>query len=346
MKLNSFNLVLFLVFGATIGLSGCNNDADENHRQAENFPAITVKVAKVEKHIADNQVEVVGTVQAVEQAEIAAKISGNVINLKVGLGSRVQKGDLLLEIKAGEISAKLQQAEAQLEQAKRNLTREKNLLKKKAATPETVKSLEDQMRIALASHKEATTMLEYTRIVAPFTGIITRKLANTGDLATPGKPLLKIEEENNLQVLTDIPEAMILLVKKGDTLPVFIPSVNLSIQGQVAEIAPTADPHSRTAAIKLKIPTNKRLRSGQFARVTLTMTPAETLTIPSSALSSYGQMERVFVENDGKTQLRLVRSGARNKDRVEILSGLDENETVIIAENTPLIDGQSIIIQK
>lgn len=346
MRWNILTGALLLMGLATAGLSSCNNDTDDPRQHIENTPAITVKAAKVITSIAENQVEIVGTVQAVEKAEIAAKISGNIIHLEVDLGSRVEKGDLLLEIKAGEILAKLQLAEAQLEQAKRNLTREKNLLKKKAATAETVKSLEDQMRIARATHKEALTMLEYTRVVAPFTGIITRKLANVGDLATPGKPLLKMEEENNLQVLTDIPEAMILRVKKGDTLSVFIPSVDLSITGQVAEIAPTADPHSRTAPIKLKIPANSSLRSGQFARVTLAMTPTETLTIPSSALSAYGQMEIVYVENAGKAKLRLVRSGTKNQDRVEILSGLHENETVIILDNTPLLDGQPVIIQK
>ncbi len=335
----------FFVILTTIILGGCKNDAADHRQQTVNLPAVTVTVAKVEKSIAGNQVEVVGTVQAVEQAEIAAKISGNIINLPVDLGSRVQKGDLLLEIKAGEISAKLQLAKAQLEQAKRNLTREENLLKKKAATPETVKSLEDQMRIARAAHREASTMLEYTRITAPFTGIVTRKLANIGDLATPGKPLLNLEGENNLQVLTDIPEAMILEINKGDILSVFIPSVNLTIQGKVAEVAPTADPASRTAPIKLKVPANKQLRSGQFARVTLAMTPAETLTIPSSAVTTYGQMEMVFVETDGKAKLRLVRSGAGSQDRIEILSGLQENETVIVFANTTLTDGQPIIIQ-
>ena len=345
MKWNRLTEVLFFVLLITFSLGGCKNDMVDKHKKTENLPEVKVTVAKVKKEVADNQVEIVGTIQAVEQAQIAAKISGNIISLPVDLGSRVQKGDLLITIKAGEISAKLQLAEAQLRQEKRNLAREKNLLKKKAATPETVKSFEDLVRIAEAAHKEALTMLEYTRIVAPFTGIITRKLAYVGDMAIPGKPLLNIEEENNLQVVTDIPEAMILQIKKGDVLSVFIPSVNLRVEGEVAEVAPTADPSSRTAPIKLKIANNQRLRSGQFARVTLTMAPAKTLTIPASALSRYGQMERVFVQVDGKARLRLVRSGAKSLDRVEILSGLDENESVIISEGLPLIDGQPITIQ-
>ena len=345
MKLFRLSGIPFFLLLTILISGGCKDGTVDQHQTAENLPKVEVSVAKVQKELAANQVEIVGTIQAVEQAQIAAKISGNIISLPVDLGSRVKKGDLLIKIKAGEISAKLQLAEAQLEQRKRNLAREKKLLKKKAATPETVKSFEDLVRIAEASHREASTMLEYTRITAPFSGIITRKLANVGDLATPGKPLLHIEEENNLQVLTDIPEAMILQIKKGDILPVFIPSVNLRVDGQVAEVAPTADPSSRTAPIKLKIPSNKKLRSGQFARVTLATSPSNTLTVPSSALTPYGQMERVFVAVDGKAKLRLVRSGAKTKDRVEILSGLRENEVVVISEGHSLVDGQPLVIQ-
>ena len=335
----------FLLLLTILVSGGCKNETADQHQKAQNLPKVAVTVAKVQKELAANQVEIVGTIQAIEQAQIAAKVSGNIVSLPVDLGSRVKQGDLLVKIKAGEISAKLQLAEAQLEQGKRNLAREKSLLKKKAATPETVKSFEDLVRIAEATHREASTMLEYTRITAPFTGIITRKLAYVGDLATPGKPLLHIEEENNLQVITDIPEAMILQIKKGDILPVFIPSVNLRVEGEVAEVAPTADPSSRTAPIKLKIPNNKKLRSGLFARVTLATSPSNTLTIPASALSNFGQMERVFVEVDGKAKLRLVRSGAKTQDRVEILSGLSENEVVVISEGHNLVDGQPLVIQ-
>ncbi len=345
MKWDKLNGPLLLVLLTAVSLSGCKNNAAEQHQKAEILPEVKVTVARVKKEVAGNQVEIVGTIQAVEQAQIAAKISGNIIDLPVDLGSRVQKGDLLIKIKAGEISAQLQLAKAQLEKEKRNLAREKKLLKKKAATPETVKSFEDLVRIAEAAHRKALTMLDYTKIVAPFTGIITRKLASVGDMATPGKTLLNIEEENNLQVLTDIPEAMILQIKKGDILSVFIPSISLKVPGEVAEVAPTADPSSRTAPIKLNIPNNPRLRSGQFARITLEMAPAKTLTIPVSAFTRYGQMERVFVEVNGKARLRLVRSGAKSNDRIEILSGLNENEIVIISKGLNLVDGQPLAIQ-
>jgi RND family efflux transporter MFP subunit len=334
--INIFTLMLLL---------GCEKEGLTEGKKIRQHAAVPVSVAKVVQRIAGNQVEVVGTVQAVEQAIISAKITGNIILLPVELGSRVKSGELLAEMSAGEISAQVQQGKAQLEQAKRNLAREENLLKKNAATLETVKSMEDNVRIADAAYRTTLTMLDFTKITAPFAGIVTRKLVNVGDLATPGKPLLHIEEEHKLQVLTDIPEAMISKISKGDKLGIFVPSVNLRIEGTVAEVSPTADPSSRTSPIKLRIPSDSKLRSGQFARVALALAQAETLVVPAKAIVPLGQMERVFVVVDGKARLRLVRSGTRSDQYIEILSGLAEGESVILSGNDTLSDGQEVTIQ-
>jgi RND family efflux transporter MFP subunit len=344
MKLKKWG-ALFIVVTLTVFLLGCDKKEPKPGDSAQLLPPAKVSVNKVIKSIADDQVEVVGTVQAVQRAEISSKITGNIISFPVDLGSRVHQGDLLVKLSAEEISAQVQQAKAELEQAKRNLNREENLLKKNAATEQTVKSLRDRTKIAEAAYKEALTMFDYTRINAPFSGIITRKIGNIGDLATPGKILLNIEADDTLQVLTDIPEAMILQIKKDDRLLVFIPSVKLSIEGVVAEVSPTADPSSRSAPVKLRIPTDPRLRSGQFARVTLATEQAETLTIPTSALMPFGQMERVFVIQEDKARLRLVRTGAQKDGHSEILSGLSEGEMVITAGNHHLLDGQPVIIE-
>ncbi len=331
-------------------LSSCETKDSSTSNNVPSLPEAKVTVAKVTKRIATKQIEVVGTVQAVDRAEISSKITGNITRLPVDLGTRINSGDLLVEISAGEISAQLQQASAQLAQAKRNLAREQNLLKKNAATQETVNSLKDTVKIAEASYKKAQIMLKYTKITAPFTGIVTRKIANAGDLATPGKPLLQIERENKLQIITDIPEAMSQNIKKGDLLFAYIPAVGVRVEGEVSEVSPISDPSSRTTPIKLRIKPEPHLRSGQFARVTLSLAQTETFTIPVSAVVPYGQMQRVFVENDNKANLRLVRTGALidadvKEQYIEILTGLSENETVIVSGNQTLENGQPIIIQ-
>ncbi len=336
---------LCLIMVLAVLITDCDKEKPKQEYASPSLTTIPVSVARVTKRIAENQVEIVGTVQAVERAEISSKITGNIITLPVDLGSKVKEGDLLVELSAEEISAQMQQAKAELERAKRNLAREESLLKKNAATVQTVKSLQDSTRIAEAAYKEAVTMLNYTRITAPFSGIITNKLSNIGDLSIPGTPLLYLEEENNLQILTDIPEAMLLKIKKNDRLSVFVPSVSLTTEGIVAEVSPVADPSSRSAPIKLYIAPDNRLRSGQFARVRLAREQVKTLTVPISAVLSFGQMERVFVVDDNKARLRLVRTGAKKNGHIEILSGLSEEETVITQSNLNLLDGQPIVIK-
>lgn len=334
--------VLLLVGLALLPLSGCDDREKEGREQTARLETRKVTVAPAVEKTAARQIEIMGSLEAVEQAEIAAKVSGNIVSLPVVLGSRVEKGDLLAEIDAGEISARMRQAKAQLEQARRNLERERKLLEKNAATPEAVKSLEDTLRIATAAYEETGTMLEYTRILAPFSGLVTKKMANVGDLATPGKPLLQLENEARLQVIAHIPESMILKITRGDQLSIYVPPADLHVVGTVAEVAPTADHLSRTAPIKIDIPAAARLRSGQFARVSMSAGTAKTLTVPAEALMTFGQMERLFVVADGLARLRLVRSGARTDGEVEILSGLQAGESVVVQGNRQLVDGQPV----
>ena len=340
---NLSNLAILLVFVAW--LTGCKHEEPQHRENTISLEAVPVSVAEVLAVLAAAQTEVVGTVQAVERAEISSKITGNITALTVDLGSVVQQGALLVELSAGEISAQVQQARAQYDQANRNLQREENLLKKQAATEESVKSFRDQKKIAEGSYNEALTMLEYTKITAPFSGIVTRKFANIGDLSTPGKPLLHLEKQGRLEIQTSIPEAMILKINKGDVLSVDVPSAELKLKATVAEVSPTADPSSRTAPIKLQIEPHPKLRSGQFARVSLITGSSMTLVVPRAAIVEFGQMEQVFVVEDNKARLRLIRTGQVQGESVEVLSGLQEGEDIIVAGHTRLIDGQPVTIQ-
>ena len=325
-------------------LSGCRSE-HLDPQTAEQLPTVPVTLFTVKQSAPVRQVEIMGTVQAADSAEIAARISGTIQELSVNPGSRVKKGDLLVLISAGEISAKLLQAQAQFEQAERNLKREQNLLKKNAATPATVKTLEESKRIAEAAYKEARTMLSYTKIKAPFDGVITRKLANVGDLATPGKPLVQLDNESRLQIIAAIPETLVLGLSIGDTLPVYIPAAELAITGEITEIAPIADPRSRTAPVKLNINPDKKLRSGQFARVSLPTSHGTALMLPGSAVQHYGQMDKVFVVKDGKARLQLVKTGLLFGDQLEIVSGINAGDQVVVSGNTLLKDGQPVQVQ-
>ncbi|MBW2659688.1 MAG: efflux RND transporter periplasmic adaptor subunit, partial [Deltaproteobacteria bacterium] len=334
-------IILLIVF---FTISGCQKEQKAREKKPRNLPTVKVDVVTATVIEIPFLNEVMGTVQPVNRAAIAAKITGTIEKIPVSLGSAVSRGDLLVEISAEEISAKVIQAQAQLAQAKRNLNRERKLLQKKAATSESVKSLQDMYRVAEAVYREAKTMLGYTKINAPFDGLITKKIANVGDLSTPGTPLLQLENNTKLQVVTSIPEGIILQIKEGDQLPVTIPAGDLSLTGTVAEIAPASDPFSRTTPIKINIENNSNLRSGQFARVALPGKNIGTLFVPASAVLTSGQMEKIFVADGGKAHLRLVRTGRHEADRIEILAGLNPGDKVIIDNNKFLLDGQPLNI--
>ncbi len=345
MDQRSYLKKIILLTLSVVLLASCQESHKNTSSVSESLPSVKVHLFVVKKQQVADQVEIMGNVQAAKKAVISSRISGNIVELLVVPGSRVRQGEKLMEINAEEISAKLMQAKAQLDQATRNLRREKKLLSQKAATPEAVNALEDAEKIARANYRGANTMLGYTNISAPFNGLITRKLIDIGDLATPGRPLLQMENEDELQILADVPETLILNIRLGMKMQITIPTADLVRQGTVSEIAPIADPQSRTVPIKLNIENDESLRSGQFARVTLPGSKVETILVPPAGIHPLGQMERVFVAVNGKARLRLVRSGKHYKDEIEILSGLTPGDSLIISGNSLLRDGQSIVIQ-
>jgi len=333
-----------LLLAALLTVAGCKDPA-HNGAAGQQLPAAEVRVITVAGQTAPQQNEVAGAVESVQRATIGAKISGPIEEMPISLGLAVKKGALLARISAGEITARLSQAETQRAQAQRNFEREKRLLEQDASTRETVNSLEDAYRVAEAGVREAKAMRDYTVITAPFAGIVTQKTANAGDLATPGMPLLVLENTEHLQVVAAAPEALSMKIKKGDSLAVTIPSAGFADTGTVTEISPAADTASRTALVKIRIDGSSALQPGQYARVALPgLAGVSAFLVPESALFRFGQMERIFVTKNNTAQLRLVRSGERRDGQVEILAGLNGGEQVVVQGGERLVDGQPVKI--
>ena len=307
---------------------------------------VRVAVAAVAAEDAPALSEVTATVRPLRHALLAAKVMGAIEAMPVVLGQRVRAGDVLVRISAGEISARLRQAEAQLSQAQRDLERERALLVKGASTPDMVNGLTDRFAMTQAMVGEAETMLGYTTLRAPFDGVIARKQAETGDLASPGQPLLEIEGTDAFQIEAGIPDSLAAGLAVGAPLPVEVPAAGARFGGTLVELSPSADPFAHTVPAKIAVPAGAAVRSGQFARVGVPGAPTHTLTVPASAVTVLGQMERVFVVADGRAVLRLVRTGAGKVGpggpRVEILAGLAAGETVVAAPPAGLREGQPL----
>lgn len=290
--------------------------------------------------------EVVGSVRPRISSTIEAKVSGRISEMPVTLGQKVKTGEILAKIDAREIQARLEQAEAQNEQANRDLERARALAQKQVSSKQEFDAAEARARVAEAAAREARAMLGYVNVTAPFDGVVARRLAEVGDLAAPGKPLLEIEDRGELRFEADVPEALIGMVNAGDKIEVSIPAIRQNLAAIIAEVSPTADAASRTFLVKLDLPATPGLRAGQFGRAAIPVGEAKSIRIPASAIVKRGQMEIVFVSDSGKARLRLIRTGKTFADGVEILSGLSEGDVVILSTPAAWIDGQAVEVAK
>jgi len=286
--------------------------------------------------------EVVGTVRARLHATLEAKLSGRIDKLPVVLGQRVKAGELVARLDAAEINARLEQAEAALEQAERDWKRVSALFQQQSVTRAEYDAAQSRNRLAKGAAAEAKAMMSYVEIVAPFDGVVTKKWVDVGDLAAPGKPLISIEDPSALQLEADVPQAIASRVQGGARLAARVDDVSGELTGTVSEIAPTADSVSRTFRVKVDLPGKPGLRSGQFARLAVPVGESHSLRVPASAVVQRGQLEIVFVVANQRAQLHLVKTGKRVGDEMEILSGLHAGDVVVIDGAAQLTDGQPV----
>ena len=175
--------------------------------------AVELAPATLESHQAME--DVVGTVRSKQRAVIEAKVSGRLLQYLAAPGQIVKAGDLLAELDVQEIRARREQAVAMLDQARRDLARQEQLIASKATSQQEFDAAAARVKVTTAGLNEAETMLGYAKVTAPFDGVITRKLADQGDLAMPGKPLMEIESPANLRFETDLPESLLDRVKSA-----------------------------------------------------------------------------------------------------------------------------------
>jgi RND family efflux transporter MFP subunit len=275
-------------------------------------------------------------------ATLEAKLSGRIDKLPVVLGQRVKAGELVARLDAAEINARLEQAQASLEQAERDWKRVSVLFEQQAATRAEYDAAQSRQLVAKGAAAEAKAMMSYVEVVAPFDGVVTKKWADLGDLAAPGKPLISIEDPSALQLEADVPQTIASRVQRDARLAARVDGVAGELTGTVSEIAPSADPVSRTFRVKVDLATQPGLSSGQFARLLVPVGENSSLRVPVSAIVERGQLEIAFVVENQHAQLHLVKTGKRIGDEVEILSGLHAGDTVVIDGAAQLTDGQPV----
>ena len=331
-----FYLCLLLVAGGV--LSGCRHNEPSTLAQ----PARAVQSVVAREQTVPIQEEVVGTVAAELRAVVSAKVSGAIEQMNAVPGQAVTAGFVIARLHALEITARRDQALAMRDDARQEFERVKQLLEQKIESQQKFDAVATRHRTAQGALDEANAMRTYTTLLAPFDGVIVRKRADQGDLATPGLPLVEIENPQRLRLEAEVPEAAANRIQLGNAYPVTIDAAQMHTNAPVSEIAPSANPFSRTVLIKLNLPRGPALHAGQFGRVTIPTGEKCALIVPASAVVTRGQLEFVFVVSGKTAVMRIVRSGRRAAGGVEILAGLTDGEHVVTDGAENLRDGQAI----
>ncbi|HWC77545.1 MAG TPA: efflux RND transporter periplasmic adaptor subunit [Blastocatellia bacterium] len=233
-----------------------------------------------------------------------------------------------------EVQAKYKVAGAEAERAAR-------ILSSMAARKNQVLAKIDQ---AKADVVNARVNASYGRVASPIDGIVTAKHAEVGAMAVPGSPLLTIEDDSHYRLEASVEESLIRTILAGDRVGVRIDALgDEELSGTISEIAPAADPASRTYMVKIDLPSLPSLRSGSFGKARFSSGQKQAITIPQRAIAEWGQMVGVFVVDDSSiARLRLVRTGKSFGDRVEVLTGLSDGERIVIDPVKAVTDGTRI----
>ena len=334
-----------MFLACALGSAGCSGRQDSRETNPKNLPAAVVRIESANSRSYPSTEEVPGTLQAKIHATLEAKVTGVITAIPVALGQKFKAGEILVRLDAPELHARLKQAESGLEEAERDWIRAETLFNQHTSTKAEYDTAQSRLSTARATVGEAKAMTSYTVVSAPFDGQVTAKIAQIGDLAAPGKPLLMIENPTILQLEVAVPQSMASKIHYDDRLNVLIDPEDVELLGTVTEIAPAADPISRTLQVKVDFPEHSGLKSGQFARLSVPLGERQWLRIPASALLQRGQLEIVFVVVDQRAQFRLVKTGKHVGGSVEILSGLQSGEAFVVDGAAQLIDGQAVLVK-
>lgn len=190
--------------------------------------------------------------------------------------------------------------------------------------------------------RAAAVMQGYSRIEAPFAGVVITRSVEPGNLAAPGAPLLTIEREGAYRLEVSVDESRLPGVKVGRAVEVSLDPLGRKLTARVAEVAPSVDAASRSYLVKIDLPATPEIRSGMFGRALFALPARRVTAIPAASLIERGQLQSVFVVEHGAARSRLVTIGTRTKDAVEVLSGLRAGEQIVAPVPAGLEDGAKV----
>src|SRR6266496_3668877 len=350
-------------------LNGCSSDQEVRASVPE---AVRLNVITATTTNVPDVLEAVGTARAFQTSQLASQATGTITQVRVREGDRVRRGEILAVLDQAAPSAALDRAlatdsasaneltaaETDLALAESTLTRYQTLFEKQIISRQQFDEIKARQQSALAHRDlaraaqlqakaavtEARAVLAFTSIAAPFDGIVVERKLDPGAMASPGLPILTVEDVSRFRLEASVNENDLRYAHMGDRVPVSIDVLgSAELTARVVQIVPGADVASRTFVVKVELPGNKALRSGLFGHAQFSRGQRNSLLVPQTTVVERGQLHAVYVlDAIGIASLRYVTLGRPAGTQVEILAGVQNGERVVAQPGDLDLSGKRI----
>ena len=335
------------------------------------------RVVESQEQQAPVSLRATGSVHARETAVVSAQVMGRIQQVMVREGDSVRAGQTLVVLDDAALRSQVEQAQAGVKAAQNaqaaaqtnaalaasTLGRYKQLESEKSVSPQEmdevsrraegaaarVDAMRAQTDAAQAQESGARTIMSYTRLAAPFAGVVTSRMADPGTMAAPGVPLLQVDQAGALQLDATVDESAIGAIHKGMKVQVAVDggastsAAGTNLVGTVAEIVPGADPSSHAFLVKIDLPSSIQTRAGMYGTADFANGTRQAVVIPRSAVVSRGSLNCVYVlDGQGIAQLRYITLGAAQGNLVEVLSGVSSGEKLVDSPSDRELAGKRI----
>ncbi|MDH3254645.1 MAG: efflux RND transporter periplasmic adaptor subunit [Acidobacteriota bacterium] len=312
--------------------------------RADQAAAVPIEVAVVERRDISSYIETNGILEAENEVDIVARMSGPLVALQAEEGMTVRRGRLLARIDDMDVRSSVEIARVALEEARLNHERAKKLHDTRLISPEEFEQATTRLETAEAQYENNRILLGYTEITAPFSGRIVSRYVDLAQQVSPGTALFRISDFDPLLCPIQVPERELRRLEVGQDAYVTVEAwPGARFAARVLRISPVIDAATGTIKVTLDVTPDERLRPGMFARVFLeTERRTGTLVIPKAALSLESLGDTVYVAAGSVAQRRDVTLGFREGDFVEVVAGLADGERVVVVGQDGLSDGTPI----
>ena len=355
-----------LILGAPALLLVCTGCTQNPKLQPDHSSAMRAKVMEVSATMSAGTAGFTGVIVARQVADISSQVLAPIVELRVHEGDKVRKGEVLVRLSSASLQAAVQQSQSQVVAAKKQgeaAEAQKNLAaetyarytilnQRHSVTPHEYDQVKAQLDAANAQVQAASAQVAaaeagtrqseatnaYTIIRAPFSGVVTRKYVDAGAIASPGSPLLQIEDASEHEVDIQVNESSLHNFHVAEQVKVQVNGAATPIIASVKQIVPGGDPAAHTFTVKIGLPSSPSVYSGMTANVLVPTGERPSIVVPKSSIRQRGQLDSVVaLDSNSVAQIRYVTLGQQQGDAVEIISGIAAHDRILAQPDDSLI---------